>query len=170
MSNFKNNSSTKFLGGIFLIIGWVIFLSLISILFNNFLFTKKSPEISQTSSGTSVIIYRDNDLHFRVNGKINNTNVTFMIDTGATYTAIPYSIAKKAKLIKERAITTKTANGEGQGYLTTINNLKIGPLEIKNTKAIIANGLDPNTILLGMNIIKYFNLQQKDKQLILTIK
>lgn len=172
LNNLPNDnieSKDRRLGAIFLIIGWLILISLVALLVNFSMFRTKAPLINTTEAGTQVIIYRDNDYHFRIDGSINGIAVTFLIDTGATSIAIPSSIADNANLPKLSEVGTETANGNSIGYLTKISKLDIGTIKFENATAIIIPTMNSNQVLLGMNILQHLNIQQTKDTLIITV-
>ena len=107
----------------------------------------------QISGG--VILKKDRQGHFRGTVLVNNIPMPFLIDTGATRTAIPVKMAIKAKLPVGRTIQTSTAGGRVLSHETRINNLKIGSAIIRNLAANINDHLDE--VLIGMNTLKYFS-------------
>jgi clan AA aspartic protease, TIGR02281 family len=162
-------SKDRRLGALFIVIAWLIIISLVAILTNFSLFGSKAPMINETSAGTTITIYRDHDFHFRLDGFINSIAVTFLIDTGATSVAIPTHIAKLAKLPELEQVGTSTANGDSFGYFTVVNQLNIGTIKFNNVSAIIVPNMDSNQVLLGMNVLQHLNLQQIDDTLVITV-
>lgn len=162
-------SKHKRLGAAFLIIGWLLILGLVALLFNFTLFQTKAPLINTTAAGTQIIIYRDNDYHFRIAGSINGVGVTFLIDTGATSIAVPNDIAIAANLPHLSRVMTETANGSSIGYFTKITKLDIGTIQFNNASAIIVPNMDSDQVLLGMNILQHLNIQQTQDTLIITV-
>lgn len=168
-SNDNIESKHRRLGALFLIMGWVIIISLVALLVNFGMFRTKSPLINTTPSGTQIIISRDNDYHFRIDGSINGIAVTFLIDTGATSIAIPSKIADTAHLARLSQVNTETASGSSIGYFTKIDKLDIGTIKFNNATAIIIPDMDSNQVLLGMNILQHLNIQQTRDTLIITV-
>ncbi len=112
-----------------------------------------------------VILKTDRQGHFRGTALINNVPMPFMIDTGATRTAIPEKMAIAAGLSLGPSIQTSTAGGEVTDRLTRIDSLKIGNAEIKNLNADVNQYLDE--VLIGMNTLKYFQMTQSGDTLTL---
>jgi len=112
-----------------------------------------------------VILKTDRQGHFRGTVLVNNVPMPFMIDTGATTTAIPAKMAIAANLPFGRAVQSKTAGGQVTDHLTRINNLRIGNAEIRNLDANINQYLDE--VLIGMNTLKYFHMTQSGDTLTL---
>ncbi len=79
----------------------------------------------------------------------------FLIDTGATLTAIAPSTAIAAR-VPERAlrqtVNMRTANGAVQAELATIEELKFGNIVAHDLDAVIAPGLG-ETNVIGMNLL-----------------
>lgn len=169
MTHNNNQSESKRLGTIFLVIGWILFLGLVSFLSHYYLYAPKTPIVIQNNAGTKITIPRSEDSHFHIMGAVNSIPISFLIDTGATTVTIPEKIAHRAKLVRERKITAQTANGLAEGYITSIPKLTIGPLIFEDVRAIIIPELGDNDGLLGMNILQYFNIEQNYESMILTI-
>jgi aspartyl protease family protein len=105
-----------------------------------------------------LIIKADPTGHFRGQVLINDLQMPFMIDTGATQTVIPESLAVKAGLPVGRQVQTSTAGGQVANQLTRLSTLKLGNAELKNLQALISPHLD--VVLIGMNTLKYFQMTQ----------
>jgi aspartyl protease family protein len=122
---------------------------------------RKSPDL--ITGG--IILKTDRQGHFRGTVLVNNIPMPFMIDTGATTTAIPAKMATASGLPFGRSIQTHTAGGLVTDRQTHINSLKIGNVEIRNLDAQINEHLDE--VLIGMNTLKYFHITQNENTLTL---
>lgn len=169
LDNNNTESQSRQLGAAFLVVGWIAVIALITVLINGTLFSTKAASISETDAGKQITIQRDRDSHFRIKGSINGIAVTFLIDTGATSVAIPSTVAEQAKLTKKTMMTTETAGGETIGYLTRIEKINIGGVEIQNISAVIIPELDRDQALLGMNVLQKFSITQTKDTMILTV-
>jgi len=168
--NNNNNTNHNRLAGVFLIVGWVIFLILGSVLINNAFYKEKPPTLAQTHGGLEITLHRGRDAHFRIPGTINGVKVEFMIDTGATTTAVSSAIADKAGLITKGAITTETAAGDSRAYLSTIDTLVIEGIEMQDVGAVIVPEMGGSTqALLGMNVLSKFEMRQSSDEMVLRI-
>lgn len=98
------------------------------------------------------------DGHFSGQVLINDHAMPFIIDTGATFTTIPMNMAVAARLTLGKQVETRTANGRAFDKLTRIESLKLGSAEIKNIDAHVNQHLQQ--VLIGMNTLKYFTLNQ----------
>jgi len=105
--------------------------------------------------------------HYVAEGEINGRHVTFLLDTGATWVALPTSLARELGLKRGAAITLQTANGAAVGYQTRLDSIRLGPIEMRDVGALIADGMDADTVLLGMNFLKRLEFTQRGDQLIL---
>ncbi len=131
--------------------------------------TNPPPSAEQApTQETEIVLTRDPDSQFLVDGTINDVGVKFLIDTGANITAIPEDIAKSAKLPMESQVVADTANGSTTDFKTTIYELKIGKtITLNNIPATIIKG---NQALLGMNVLAKFDMTQKGDTLTLKLK
>ena len=117
-----------------------------------------------------VTLYRNRAGHYIAPGTINGKPVSFLLDTGATYTSIPGNIANLIGLKRGPEISANTANGIAVGYLTQIDTLTLGGIQFKKIRGDIAPGYKSSKILLGMNVLKQLEMIQKGNKLILRQK
>jgi aspartyl protease family protein len=122
------------------------------------------PEV--TGSG-EVVLKRDRAGHFSAGGAINGQPVRFLIDTGATQIAVSTQLAERLSLKRGLPIQLMTAAGPARGYMTRLQSVTLASFELRDAAAIIADGLDPNTVLLGMNFLRQLEIVQRGDQLIL---
>ena len=81
------------------------------------------------------------DGHFWVRAKVNGVDGNFMIDTGATLTAISAPLAERAGLEPRRGgipIMLGTANGTVQAHVATVDSLTFGNVNASGTDAAVA--------------------------------
>jgi len=107
---------------------------------------------------------------YEVLGAINNFQVKFLIDTGATSIAISSHVAQKANLKLGMPIDMLTAGGKVTAHTTRIANLYIGSnhdIQIRDINAIISPEMPDDTVLLGMGALKQLNFRQIGDKLIL---
>lgn len=160
------------LGKTFIILAWIIGLGLLTLLFSDILEEQFNPNRTVLSQmgpdGTAeVVLERNRYGHYVTSGMINGQPVTFMLDTGASDVAIPQAIAERLNLQRGRALTYQTANGPAIGYLTRLDSVAIGPLEIRDVRASINPGYESDAILLGMSVLKQLEFTQRGNMLIL---
>lgn len=163
-------SSQQRLGGLMVIIGWILAIALLTFLLQAWHFDREAPKLLVTDGGGEITIQRDYDGHFRLDGHINDVEVTFMVDTGATRIAVPAFIAAEAHMVQKAAITIHTANGPTQGYLSQIENLEFENVVLKNIPAIISPSMHQPEVLLGMNVLSKFVTTQTAETLRIQFK
>ena len=168
----NENDSTKQTGQGMYYIAWILAIFLFYLLFDgvvkNRINPNQQPVSHNTQFSTEVILNRNYAGHYVANGRINNIAVTMLVDTGATSIAIPENIAKEMGLTKGQSIQVSTANGFSRAWLTTINSLTIGDIQLFNLQATINPGMNhSDEILLGMAALRYLDFSQKGDALIL---
>jgi aspartyl protease family protein len=136
--------------------------------FNAFLAHQYNPNSRtlSTGQGQTLVLKRSKDGHFRLNGLINGEPVVLLIDTGATAMTLGAPLAQRLQLKVGEPFISQTANGEVEGYLSSLEQFSFGPFDFKNVSVGVVPQLG-NEILLGMNIIKRFEVTLKDDQMIL---
>jgi aspartyl protease family protein len=95
------------------------------------------------------------DGHFWLRAKVNGMQANFLVDTGATLTAVSAETAERLGLEPRDAgipIRMQTANGAVAAQLTTIDDLRFGNVAAHGLDAIIAPGLGPTNVI-GMNLL-----------------
>ena len=118
------------------------------------------------STNRDLVFRKDPQGHFRGVALINGIPMPFLIDTGATNTAIPLHLANQARLMIKDTGLASTANGVVTVIRTEIESLKIGKAEIRNTEASVVNNLDE--VLLGMNVLQMFGMKTLGDTMTLT--
>jgi aspartyl protease family protein len=111
------------------------------------------PKQSVAGGETRIPISRDG--HFWVNASINGTPARFLVDTGATLTAISENTATAARVPEKamrQSVNMKTANGAIRAELATIGELRMGNIVARDLDAVVAPGLG-ETNVIGMNLL-----------------
>lgn len=109
----------------------------------------------QIVSGGETRIPLAADGHYWVRAEVNGVPGNFMIDTGATLTAIPSGLAERAGLEPRRGgipIMLGTANGTIQAQVATIDTLRLGNVRATGTDAAIAESFGDFNVI-GMNVL-----------------
>ena len=107
----------------------------------------------QSISGEAIELRRQDDGHYWITVDINGKPVRFMIDSGATMTAINATTAKEAGVeANGYPIILSTANGRVAAKRATVLSLVVGPHKIENHPVVVSESFgDVN--LLGMNFL-----------------
>lgn len=110
---------------------------------------------------------RNRSGHYVAEGEINGRQVTFLLDTGATWVALPTGLARELALKRGAAVTLQTASGAAVGYQTRLDSVRLGPIEMRDVAALVADGMDADTVLLGMNFLKQLEFTQRGEEMVL---
>jgi aspartyl protease family protein len=100
-------------------------------------------------------------------GFINNQEVDFLVDTGATYVSIPTKIAEKIGAEKERKTKLHTANGLTVAWYTTLKTVRIGEIILHDVKGTISDNLS-GEILLGSSFLRRLSISQENDKMTIT--
>lgn len=95
------------------------------------------------------------DGHFWITATVNGVKRDFLVDTGATLTAISPQTAQAAQLKANplnRSVLMRTANGTVEAQLATIDELRIGNVVARELDAVVAPGMG-DTNVIGMNVL-----------------
>ncbi len=168
----SNNEHTTNLGKYFIWLAWIIGLALLVFVFQDILNKQwnpnQQPQYRLTDAGKAEVILQQNKQgHYLTTGKINDQDVVFLLDTGATNVSIPEHIADQLQLERYGSYIAQTANGNVKVYQTKIAQLNIANIYLYNVNASINPGMRSNEILLGMSALKKVEFSQSGKQLIL---
>ena len=117
-------------------------------------------------SATEITLDQNRAGHYVATGTINDSEVTMMLDTGATDVAIPPDLARELNLPELARVRMRTANGVVEGYRTRLDRVALGPIELNDVSAAVVPNL-AGDVLLGMSFLKRLDWQQQDGQLIL---
>lgn len=121
----------------------------------------------QAATGKTLELSRQMDGHFHVAAQVNNHPVTFMVDTGATTTTIPYQAAKEMGLDRKcKPAKFNTAAGAVNGCTTVIDELRFGNFTLRQIE--VAFNQANNMPLLGMNVLSQFRMQQLGNTLLIS--
>ena len=95
------------------------------------------------------------DGHYWLRAQINGVEANFLVDTGATLTAVNSDLAERAGLKARRGgipIQLETANGPAMAQLSSIEELRFGNVAARGIDAVIAPNLG-GTNVIGMNLL-----------------
>ena len=110
---------------------------------------------TQTVEGGETHIAMSNDGHFWLEAQVNGVHQRFLIDTGATLTAISPATAIAARIPQKslrQTVNMRTANGSVRAELATIEDLRFGNIVARDLDAVVAPGLEDVNVI-GMNFL-----------------
>ncbi|MEH6628540.1 MAG: retropepsin-like aspartic protease [Motiliproteus sp.] len=155
------------------ILFWCLLLAGLALYFSDreeqLYFPNETLRSTETDQGRQIFLSANRFGHYTLPGKINNQNVRFLIDTGATEVVIPQQVAESLGLKQGRKHWVRTANGDIEVYRTQIQTLNLGPIRLSNMAATINPHME-GEVLLGMSALRSLELNQKNGQLVLTQK
>jgi len=118
------------------------------------LFPSKAIQTGQNQ----ITISLSQDNHYYINLKINNQNVRFMIDTGASDITLSQQDAKKIGINLDDLTYNKiyqTANGKTYGASVNLNKIELAGIIFYNIAASV-NSSNMGSSLLGMSFLRNF--------------
>lgn len=95
------------------------------------------------------------DGHYWVEGRINGTTARFLIDSGATVTALSDQTARAAGLnfeLGEPGVVLNTANGKVEARRSSISTLGVGPINASDLPVLVSPAFGEVNVI-GMNFL-----------------
>jgi aspartyl protease family protein len=112
----------------------------------------------QSSDEQGIRLVRQDDGHFWLRAAINNQNVDFMVDSGATTTAINANTARQIGLKADSSklpIELETANGRISVASATVPSIIVGEYQVDEHDVVISDKFG-ETNVVGMNFLDSF--------------
>lgn len=119
-----------------------------------------------SSEGGTIEIRRGADGHYHWPGTINGHAVDFLIDTGATGTAISTALARELGLEVIGRVRSSTAGGIVTGEVMLADIELRGGIRVERLRVTALPALGDRP-LLGMNVLGRLGWQQRDGVLII---
>lgn len=123
-------------------------------------------QATSMSSDGRLVLARERDGHYRIDGAIDDQPLRFMIDTGATDVAVSQAFARRLGFRSGERVISRTANGTVEGYAFVVRALRIGPFAFENVRVTALPVLDGDA-LLGMRVLSAFEIRQAADTLVL---
>jgi aspartyl protease family protein len=100
-------------------------------------------------------------------GTINGYAVDFLVDTGASAVALNAATAKRLGLdyLRGQAISVKTASGIEKAYKVQLDYVQLEEIKLYNVGAMVLDGPEPTTALLGMTFLGQLDMQHNGERL-----
>ncbi len=125
---------------------------------------------TKPATGTTVTIGPDGQGMYLVNGSINGFQVSFVVDTGATFISMNRHQAARLGLrykLDGRPSFVNTASGVDKIYLLELTKVRVGDIALSNIMAAVHDGDFPASILLGNSFLNRVALQRQGRVLTL---
>ena len=109
----------------------------------------------QRVSGSETRVPLAPDGHYWIRAKVNGEPRRFLVDTGATLTAVSQDFAERSGIEPapgRMPVQLRTASGTLTARLATIDNFAFGNIVARDMDAVIVPGMDGMTVL-GMNFL-----------------
>lgn len=159
------------LGTVMMVLAWIAGLALAAQWFAGVEERRRNPNQAPVSlhagAAVEVTLERNRQGHYLANGRINGQPVTFLLDTGATFVAVPASLAERLQLPRGRPMMVNTANGLTESWSTRIDTLQLGDIRLHDVSAGVVPGILGEDVLLGMSALKQLEFTQRGNELIL---
>jgi aspartyl protease family protein len=106
--------------------------------------------------GNRTVIRMRTDGHFWVEARLNSVPVEFLVDTGATYTGVSASTARKVGLVpdtEDDGVMLDTANGPIVARMAMADSLTFGSVDAHGLPVAIAPDTESDVNVIGMNLL-----------------
>lgn len=114
-----------------------------------------------------VEIQRSADGHYHWRGQLNGRPIDFLVDTGATSTAIPARLADELGLVTVGNVTSATAGGLVNGRVVVGELSLEGGVRAERLRITALPGL--GSPLLGMDVLGRLRWEQRDGRLLVQL-
>lgn len=137
------------------VIVWLVLGTLVFLLFQHRQARQNETRISL--QGDAIDLRRQGDGHFHWPGRINGVDVDFLVDTGATGTAVPSALV--SGLPAEGHVMSSTAGGRVRGTVVRVDIALQGGLRAERMWVVALPDLDRP--LLGMDVLGRLHFRQQ---------
>ena len=112
-----------------------------------------------SATGGVIEIRRGADGHYHWPGTINGVAVDFLVDTGATSTAMPARLARSLGLESVGQVRSQTAGGPVTGQVVRADVELDGGVQVRQLRVVALEGLSDRP-LLGMDVLGRLHWRQ----------
>jgi len=124
--------------------------------------------VQSSGNGLEIVLHRALDSHFYVAGEIDSVPFAFQVDTGATTSSIPASLAQRVFRTLTPAGVAQTANGSARFSLGRSQTFRLGPAVFQDVGVAVLEDL--HTPLLGQDLLSRFDIDQRGDVMTLTLR
>lgn len=136
---------------VWLLIGTAVFLAVLA-------WQDRARRPQLRTDGGAIELRRGPDGHFHWPGRVQGVAVDFLVDTGATRTALPRALAERAGLRAEGRAQSSTAGGVVQGFVTRADIELDGGVRASRHPVLVLPELQQP--LLGMDVLSQLRFTQ----------
>jgi aspartyl protease family protein len=112
--------------------------------------------VENESGERAVRIRRRPDGHFIARTSVNGTQLTMLVDTGATTVVLKPADAERAGIdvrTLSYSVPVKTANGTAYAAPVRLKAISVGGIDVRGVEALVAKPGTLNESLLGMSFL-----------------
>lgn len=132
--------------------------------------THISSTYEEPPAGKTVTVAPDTGGMYEINGSINGFQVSFVIDTGATYVSMNRNDARRIGLnykLEGKEGLSETASGYSKIYLVNLKKVRIGDIELNDVQGAVHDDNFPKVILLGNSFLNRVKVNREGALLLL---
>lgn len=120
------------------------------------------------ADGLPQVTLRENQVNqYVAAGRINDTRVEFLIDTGAVDIAMPYQVAQTLGLSLSPGGISKTGNGNVRTWFARLDQVDVGGLVVADLNATVLPNMQGDQVLLGMAYLRHMEMILRGGEMIL---
>ncbi len=138
---------------VWLLVATAVFLAV------QFWLNQRSQAQFQTLAMGVIELRVDRDGHFHWPGRIAGQEIDFLVDTGATRSALPGTLATRLGLAQGRGVRSSTAGGEVRGFETVVDLELEGGMRVERLRVTVLPDL--RSPLLGMDVLSRLRFSQQ---------
>ena len=128
---------------------------------------------SRPATRKEVQVFRNERGLYTTVGAINGLTVPFLVDTGASTVAMNSAQARRLGIdfrVDGEPATVVTASGYTEAWKVTLRSVKVGALEVRGVEAVVIDGDQPATTLLGMSYLNRLEIDNDSQFMTLRLK
>jgi len=110
------------------------------------------------------------DRQYLTAGAINGRSIRFLVDTGANVIALNSDMARSLGIehIESKSTKVATASDVREARSVVLHQVQVGEIVVNNVHAVVIDGPQPSTALLGMSFLQYVDIAENDGLMVLS--